>query len=452
MLSAPQLAADLNGRLITPEHPDYESARTVFVGTVDRRPAYIVRAGDAADVARVISLARDSGLELAIRSGGHSGAGHGSSEGGIVLDVRDMRALEIDPEARTAWVEPGLTAGEYTVAAAEHGLATAFGDAGPVGISGITLAGGVGYLARKHGLTIDHLLAADVVTADGELVRADHESHPDLFWAIRGGGGNFGVVTRLQFRLHPVSTIVGGTLILPATPEVIEGFIAAAEAAPDELSTIANAMTAPPMPFIPSEYHGRPVVMATLAYTGDAEAGERAIAPFRALATPIADMVRPMPYPEIFPPMEEGFRPVAVSRSLFIDGIDRRAAEAIVERLEAATAPMAAAQLRVLGGAVARVPAGATAYAHRARRIMVNVAAMYQRPEEQPAHAAWVAGLAGELSDGAPGVYVGFLADEGEERVREAYPGATWDRLAAVKAEYDPDNVFRLNQNVRPVG
>ena len=447
MLSTPHL----NGQAITPEDPEYDQARRVFSGAVDRRPAMIVRAADAADVAHVIALAREAGMELAVRGGGHSPAGHGVSEGGIVLDLSAMRGLEIDAERRTAWAETGLTAADYTAAAGAHGLATGFGDAGSVGIGGITLAGGVGFLTRKHGLTVDHLLAADVVTADGELLRVDAENHPDLFWALRGGGGNFGVATRLQFRLHEVDTVVGGMLFLPATPEVIAAFIAEAEAAPEQLSTIASVMPAPPLPFLAPEHHGRLVVMATLVYAGDVEAGQRAVAPFRALANPIADMLRPMRYPEMYPPENEDYRPVAVFRTGFAESIEPRAAEAIVERIEASTAPMAVTQLRVVGGAMARVPAEATAFAHRDRRIITNVGAVYQNPEERPEHAAWVADLASELNRGAPGAYAGFLGDEGEERVREAYPGSTWERLAAIKASYDPDNVFRLNQNIPPV-
>jgi FAD/FMN-containing dehydrogenase len=207
--------------VIAPDDPSYDQARAVFYGKFDRRPAVIVRAADASEVAQVVALARETGLELAVRSGGHSLAGHGVSEGGIVLDLSAMRALDIDAEGRTAWAQTGLTAGQYTTAAGAYGLATGFGDTGSVGIGGITLGGGVGYLVRKHGLTIDQLLAAELVTADGRLLRVDAETHPELFWAIRGGGGNFGVATRFQFRLHPVDTIVGGMLVLPATPEVI---------------------------------------------------------------------------------------------------------------------------------------------------------------------------------------------------------------------------------------
>jgi FAD/FMN-containing dehydrogenase len=448
-ISIDRLGDDLTGKTIAPDDPGYDEARAVFYGGIDKRPTAIVQVVDATAVARVVSLARETGLELAVRSGGHSIPGHSVSEGGIVLDLRDMRGLDIDVEGRTAWAEPGLTAVGYTTAAAAHGLATGFGDAGSVGLGGITLGGGVGFLVRRDGLTIDSLLAADVVTADGELLRTDAQMHPDLFWAIRGGGGNFGVATRFQFRLHELDQIVGGLLFLPATPEVIHSFIAAAEAAPEELSTIANVMNAPPMPFIPEEIHGKLVVMAMIVYAGGTEDGQRAIAPFRALATPIADMVRPMSYPEMYMPEPENYRPVAVSRTMFVDALDRSTADTVVERLENSTAPMRVTQIRVLGGAMARVRADATAFAHRQRRIMVNVAALYENPSDRAEHEAWVTDLTAALRP-EPGAYVGFLGDEGEARVRDAYPGPTWDRLTEIKARYDPSNLFRLNQNIPP--
>jgi FAD/FMN-containing dehydrogenase len=449
-LSIPQLRAALNGRVIAPGDPGYDQARTVFVGGFDQRPAVIVRVADAADVARVVALARETGLELAVRSGGHSGAGHSTTEGGIVLDLHDMKALDIDADRRTAWAEAGLNAGEYSVAAAAHGLATGFGDTGSVGIGGITLGGGIGYLVRKHGMTIDNLLAADVVTADGRLLRVDEQTHPDLFWAIRGGGGNFGVATRFQYRLHEVPTFVGGMLMLPASAELVAEFIALADAAPEELSTIANVMPAPPLPFVPAEQHGKLAVLALLAYAGDTEAGERVLAPFKALATPLVDMVKPMPYPEIYPPEEEDYHPTAVGHTMFVDTIDRGVADTIMERLQASDATMRVAQLRVLGGAMARVPAEATAFAHRRSRIMVNLAAFYDGPEDQAVRQAWLDDFAAALRQGDTGAYVGFINDEGEARVHDAYPGSTWERLAAVKGRYDPANLFRRNQNVTP--
>ena len=449
-ISISDLRTDLRGDVITPGDAGYDEARSVFLPTVDRRPALIVRPADGGEVARVVSLARENGLELAVRSGGHSGAGHGVSEGGIVLDLSLMKALDVDPERRIAWAETGLTSGEVTRAAAEHGLAVGFGDTGSVGIGGLTVGGGVGYLVRKHGLTIDSLLAAEIATADGRLLQADEERDPDLFWAIRGGGGNFGVATRFQYRLQPVDTVTGGMLVLPATAETIAGFIAAAEEAPDELSTIANVMPAPPMPFVPEEHHGELVILGMLVHGGPAGAGERAVAPFRGLATPIADLLRPMPYPEVYPPDDPDYRPLAAARTMFVETIARGEAETILEHLRASTAQMPVAQLRVLGGAMARVPVEATAFAHRASRIMVNVAAVYATPDEAPTHEAWVDAAVAALRQSDAGAYVNFLGDEGEERVRAAYPGPTWDRLAAIKKRYDPTNLFRLNQNVPP--
>ena len=449
-ISIPRLRTELNGHVVARGDHEFDDARAVFYGGIDRRPAVIVRVADASDVAHVIALARETGLELAVRSGGHSLSGHSTTEGGIVLDLRDLNGLELDVEGRAAWAETGLTTGRYTEAAAAHGLATPFGDTGSVGIGGLTLGGGVGYLVRKHGLTIDSVLAADVVTADGELIRVDAESHPDLFWAIRGGGGNFGVATRVRLRLHDVGTVVGGMLILPATPDTVHSFMEAAEAAPEELSSISNVMPAPPMPFLPEEHHGKLVIFAMLVYAGEVEAGERAAAPFRALAEPIADMVGPKPYPAIFEGAEEDFHPVAAARTMFVDSIDRSAAETIVDQLRASTAMMAVTQLRVLGGAAARVPADATAYAHRQSRIMVNVAALFGSPAEAPDHEPWVTGLADALRQEDTGAYVNFLGDEGAGRVRAAYPGETWERLVAVKRRYDPTNLFRLNQNIPP--
>ena len=448
-----QTLSDLSGvtgQVIRPGDADYDKARTVFLGGVDRRPAVIIRVANNSDVSRVIALARDTGMPLAVRSGGHSGAAHGVVDDGIVLDLADMRALKIDAERRTASAETGLTAAEFTAAADTHDLAIGFGDTGSVGIGGITLGGGVGYLVRKYGLTIDDLLAADIVTADGQLHHVDATSEPDLFWAIRGGGGNFGVATRFQYRLHPVGAIVGGMMMLPATSDVITSFIALAEAAPEELTTIGNVMLAPPMPFVPAEHHGKLVIFAMLCHAGAAEAGERAVAPFRALATPIVDMVKPGRYPEMYPPDDENYHPLATSRTMFIDKVDRRVADLILEHLGASTAPMRVAQLRVLGGAMARVPVEATAFAHRRSRIMVNCAAICERPEEMAIHAPWVTGFAAALRQGDAGAYVNFLADEGPTRVRAAYPGATWDRLVAIKRRYDPTNLFRLNQNIPP--
>jgi FAD/FMN-containing dehydrogenase len=449
-ISVAALRDELDGQVVAPGDDGYDQARTIFYGGFDLRPQVIVRPTDAAGVARVVTLARDSGLELAVRSGGHSPAGHSLSDGGIVLDLSAMKALDLDPEGRSAWAQTGLTTGEYTTAAHAHGLATGFGDTASVGIGGLTLSGGVGYLVRKYGLTIDSLLAAELVTADGELVTASEQEHPDLFWAIRGGGGNLGVATRFHYRLQLVGQVFGGMLFLPATPEVVAGLVAESEAAPEELSGILNVMPAPPMPFVPAEHHGKLIVMALLVYAGDPADGERVLAPLRALATPLADMLRPMPYPEIYPPEEEAYHPTAIGHTMFMDRVDESVAKTILEHLQASDAPIRVTQLRVLGGAMARVPADATAFAHRSSRIMANVAAFYEGPDDKPAKQAWVDELAAALRQDDDGAYVGFLGEDGAARIHQTYPGSTWERLAAVKRRYDPDNLFRRNHNVPP--
>ena len=444
-----RLGIDIAGRMITPGDDDYDAARQVVL-PVDARPAAIVRVAGADDVAKVIAYARETDTELAVRCGGHSGAGHSTTDGGVVIDLRDLKRLDIDAEARTAWADAGLTAGEVTTALAEHGLAVGFGDTGSVGIGGITLGGGVGYLVRREGLTIDNLLAAEIVTSDGTVRTVDAEHEPDLFWAVRGGGGNFGVATRFKYRLTELGEMVGGMLILPATPESISGYMSAAEAAPEELSSIANVMTCPPMPFVPEEYHGTVVIMALMAWTGPVAEAERALAPFRSLATPIADQLRPMAYPEMYPPEDPDYHPTAVARNMFMRRVDSETAATIIGFLESSDAPMRVAQLRQLGGAMARVPADATAYAHRSSPIMVNVAAFYEGEADRPAKQAWVDEFAAALNQGDDGAYVNFVGDEGADGVRAAYPGPTFERLASIKAVYDPTNLFHRNQNVPP--
>ena len=446
------LRRTLTGQVFTPEDAGYEDAQKLFVPIYDGvRPAVIAQVADANDVATVVTTAHETGLDLAIRSGGHSAAGHSTTDGGIVLDVRGLKSLEIDVESRIAWADSGLTAAEYSNKTNAVGLATGLGDTGSVGLGGITLGGGIGFLVRKHGMTIDSLLAAEVVTVSGEVVHADDESHPDLFWAIRGGGGNFGVATKFRLRLQPLNKIVGGMMVIPATMDTIVGFIAEAEQAPDELSTIANVMSCPPLPFVPEEIHGTLVIMALVAWCGDIDEGKKVMDRFRSLAPPIADMVQEMPYPEIYGPEDEEYRPLAVARTLWADSFDRGTAETILGFLEESDAPMRVAQLRVLGGAMARVPNDATAFAHRDRKMMINVASFYEGPDDRPRREEWVSDFAKALSDGDLSGYVGFLAEEGQNRIRAAYPGATWDRLRRIKATYDPDNLFRFNQNIPPL-
>ena len=447
-ISIPDLRSDLKGEVIGPDDAAYDEARQVVFKGVDRRPAAVARVAGAQDVARVITLARESGLELAVRSGGHSRAGYGTSEGGIVIDLSGMRALDIAPDLKSAWVETGMTAGEYTTAVGERGRATGLGDTGSVGIGGITLAGGIGFLVRKYGLTIDDLLGAEVVTADGEIVQASEESEPDLFWAIRGGEGNFGVATRLQLRLHEISQIVGGMVILPATPEVITGFIEAAEAAPEELSTIANVMLAPPMPFIPEDAHGKPVLLGLLADVGPVDQAEACWRRSGRSASPTPTWCgrsATQRYTRVRGPWFGMRRDQLLRRCPRADGRgdDPRAAPPVDGDDEGRPAAGAWRGL-------ARVPNDATPFAHRDRGLFVNIAAMFMDPDEKDTHDAWVAGLADSLGKDEAGGYVGFLGEEDEGTVRAAYPGPTWDRLRELKRRYDPDNLFRLNHNIPP--
>jgi FAD/FMN-containing dehydrogenase len=448
------LESALRGRLIRPADLDFDAARQVHNAAIDRRPLAIVQPADTADVALVVDVARETGLDLAVRGGGHSFAGFGSVEGGIVLDLSSLRGLHIDPERRMAWAQPGLTAGEYTRAAAEHGLATPFGDVASVGIAGLTLGGGIGWLVRKYGLTIDSLLSAEVVTADGSVVVASPDENPDLFWAIRGGGGNFGVVTRFVFRLHPVGTVLAGALFMPATREVLSALVPTAKAAPEELTTISFLMAAPPAPFIPVEEQGKPTLAIMLVWAGDPEAGQAALAPFRALATPIADVVMPMPYPGIYEFTQAAeARSAEMVRSMFLDELDDEAVDILLDRTAKLASSGAMTQIRIISGAMARVPGESTAFGHRDREVMLNLITLLTGDEH--ADAGLVEATLAQFEALRPkgmGVYSNFLELEGDDRIREAYPGGTLERLAEAKRRYDPTNVFRLNQNIRPDG
>jgi FAD/FMN-containing dehydrogenase len=443
--------AGLTGSIVLPGSTDYDEARLVHHAQADRRPALIVRAADAGDVARTVSLARESGLTLSVRAGGHSVAGHGTNDGGIVLDLRAMKGLHIDPDRRLAWAQPGLTASEYTAAAAAHGLATPFGDTGSVGIAGLTLGGGIGWLARKYGLAIDALEAVEIVTADGRQITANAESHPDLFWAVRGGGGNFGVVTRFQYRLYPVGEVLGGALFMPATKDVMRSLVPIASAAREDLTTISFLMHLPPAPFVPAELVGTASLVVMFVWAGDPQEGQAALAPFRAVATPLIDMAMPMPYPGIYQFTAAGEAPgYAIHRSRFVTGLDDDAIDAMLAAMDAATSPKAMIQLRVLGGAMGRVAADATAFAHRGAPVMAAIITPFDDLATEPAQRAWTEGVFEALAPQDAGVYANFLEEEGEERIHAAYPAGTYERLADIKRRYDPNNVFRMNQNIRP--
>jgi FAD/FMN-containing dehydrogenase len=440
----------VSGEVLVDGDPGYDAVRGLHNTHYDRRPAAIVRPGDAIDVSRAVLTARELGLELAVKSGGHSVAGHSATDGGILIDMRTLNGVDIDPIRWVGAAQGGTTAGEYTMAAHAHGMATPLGDTLSVGLGGLTLGGGVGWLARKHGMTIDNLLEADLVTADGRLVTVSEEADPDLFWAIRGGGGNFGIVTRFRYRLHPVEVVTGGALFLPLSRDVLRGLIDASVEAPEALTQISFVMPLPPAPFIPTELVGTPAVVVMPVFSGPLDEGAAAMAPFRALAKPYADLLGPMPYPAQYQFTSGGEgASVGVLRSSFVPDLTDGAIDAIVERHSAPAPVMGFTQLRVLGGAMARVPAGATAFAHRDATIMATIVS--GTTEEGYGEAvAWTDAYHAELSEGSTGVYSNFLADEGTARLAQAYPGATYERLVQVKRRVDPENVFRGNHNIDP--
>jgi FAD/FMN-containing dehydrogenase len=446
------LRSRLLGRLIVPDDPGYDEARRVLNFTVDRRPRAIVRAADADDVAEAVVFAGAHGLPLAVRSGGHSLAHLGVIDDALVIDLSEMKRISIDPAARVARVQAGATSGDLAGPAHAHGLALSTGDTHSVGFGGLTTGGGIGLMVRKHGLAIDNLLAAQVVTAAGDIVTASETEHPDLFWAIRGGGGNVGIVTDFTFRLAPVGQVLGGELLLPATREVLRGYLDYAAEAPDGLTTLADLTHAPPAPHVPPERVGDMVLSILVCWTGDVAAGERALAPLRTLAVPVADTVAAIPYPEMYRFTAALAEPHAAAiRMMFADALSDAALDAALAAVARPSSPYNLVHFRGLGGAMARVPVDATAFAHRRRRYFVAVVGLWLDPAEDAApHQAWTAALWEQVRHEGNGAYVNFLENEGAARVREAYPPATYTRLAAIKRRYDPTNLFRFNQNVPP--
>jgi FAD/FMN-containing dehydrogenase len=446
------LRARLAGRLLTAESDEFDTARRVLYVNVDSRPLAIVRAANADDVAEAVRFAAERGMALAVRSGGHSLAHYSVVDNVIVVDLSEMKQVVVDPETRTARVQAGATSGDLAGPASRYGLALSTGDTHSVGMGGLTTGGGIGFMVRKYGLAIDNLLAAEVVTADGRIVTASAEQHADLFWGIRGGGGNFGIVTEFTYRLAPVGQILGGDLILPATHEVIRGYLDYVATAPNELTTIANIMHAPPAPYVPQERIGELVLSILICWTGSEAEGQQAIAPLRALATPVADAVGVMPYPDIYRFTAHQAAPHGASiRSMFADTISDSAIDAILEAMTHASSPFSLVQLRGMGGAMARVRPDETAFAHRTQRYFVAIIGLWlDAAEDERVHTAWTKALWNTLRPEGSGVYVNFLEREGADRVRDAYPAATFARLVALKRKYDPANMFRFNQNIPP--
>jgi FAD/FMN-containing dehydrogenase len=448
------LALSLRGELILPGDPDYEAARGVWNGAFDRRPAMIARCADVEDVVAAVQFAHEQSLAVSVRSGGHSFAGYGTSHGGLVIDLSGMKSISIDPTRHIARLEPGLTWGEVAKALQPYGLALTAGDTASVGVGGLLLGGGIGWMVRKYGLTIDRLRAVELVTADGEILHVSADEHAELFWGLRGGGGNFGIATAFEVDLHSGGMVLGGAVFYEATEaeRIIQAYSRYASAAPDELTTMVTLMAAPPAPFIPQEKQGVPCVAIMVCYTGDLAEGAHVVAPLRQLGTPIADLISPMPYPAMFALTEKAtIRGLQHSvRSLFLRAFSDEVIHAIVEEAATIMSPMTLVQVRILGGAMNRVAADATAFAHRDKQALVMVSNF--APPAAPAEPArarteqfWQV-----LQSYADGAYVNFLGDEGEQRVHEAYPPATYVRLAGLKKYYDPTNLFHFNQNIPP--
>jgi FAD/FMN-containing dehydrogenase len=453
-----ELRAAVRGAVLTPDDAGYDEARTIWNGMFDdARPALVVRCAGVADVQRAVELARSEGLEIAVRGGGHSIPGFSTVDGGIVIDLGPMNSIRVDPVARRAIVGPGAQWKDLDHETLAFGLAATGGLVSSTGVSGFTLGGGIGHLVRRQGLACDHLEAADVVTADGRLVRAGMDGDPELLWALKGGGGNFGVVTSLELRLEPLSpTIYGGALFFEGhrVAQLLEFFRHwTGPGLPDELSPLMNLTTAPPAPFLPEEIHGKPVVAVLFNWSGPIEQGERHAAPLRALGGVVADLVGPMPYVALQQLLDPLFAKGA--RNRFKAGYFREIPDAAIAELVRGhgrrPAPQCEIHLHAMGGAAARVPRDASAFPHRDAGYVLNLVARWDDAAQDQECETWsretFAAVEPHLTGGA---YVNFLGDEGGDRVRAAYGDATYARLQDVKAAYDPENVFHRNQNIRP--
>jgi len=450
------LARDFRGELIRPGDPPYEAARRVWNGAIDRRPALVARCTGVADVRAAVRFARERDLLVAVRGGGHNVAGTATCDGGIVIDLSSMKGLWVDPVARTARAQAGLLWGEVDRETQVFGLATPGGIVTHTGIAGLTLGGGLGWLMRRYGLTIDNLLSADVVTADGEVLHASADEHADLFWGLRGGGGNFGVVTSFEYRLHPVGPIVlAGVMLHPAARarEVLASYRAFVATAPDELMTIVILTTAPPAPFLPTSVHGQPVVIIGACYAGPVDDGERAIAPLRRVGPPLADTIGPTPYVSHQALLDPGV-PHGLGyswKSEYVAALTDPLIETLAEQAWRAATPQSYTIIFHLGGAVARQDAEASAFEDRRARHAVNIDAVWSEPGQAPACMVWTRDFWETIRPHSTGrVYVNFLGEEGQDRVRAAYGDVKYERLRALKRTYDPTNLFRLNQNIRP--
>ncbi len=450
------LARSFRGQLVRPEDPGYDEHRKVWNGSIDRRPALIARCAGAPDVRAVVELAKRTGAPLAVRGGGHSFPGLSVCDGGVIADLRPMSEIRVDPDSRTATVQAGTLLGELDQATQQFGMAVPSGIVTHTGVAGLTLGGGIGWLMRKHGLTVDQLLSADVMTASGELVRASREENQDLFWGICGGGGNFGIVTEFEFRLNPLGpTVLAGPIFWPMdeSPGLLRFYREWIAEAPDELMTIVIHRRAPPLSFVPSELHGELVASIVCCYCGSVEEGERVIAPLRRFGRPVLDLCEPKPFLQhqaMFDPSFPHGRWYYM-RSCDVAELTDDVIDITAEHSMRIKSPLTAFPIWQMGGAVARQDEDATAFNGRHAGHTFNITASTETAGGFEEEREWVRGLWSALEPHhMDSVYVNFLMEEGEDRVRAAYGGERYDRLKALKAKYDPDNLFRLNQNIAP--
>jgi FAD/FMN-containing dehydrogenase len=449
-----ELAANVSGELLEPSAPEYPAARKVWNGIFDRYPALILRCASVADVIAGIQFARERDLILAVRGGGHNVGGHGTCDNGLVLDLSGLRSIQIDAAAGTTTVGGGHTWGSLDAALAPSGLHTTGGVISTTGVAGLTLGGGIGWLMRRRGLACDNLVAADVVTADGSLVRVDERENPDLLWGLRGGGGNFGVVTSMTFTVHPVTTVTGGPAFFPAerAREVLDAMSELAADAGDDLAMIGVLKTAPSAAFIPEELRGRPAVVLVVCHAGDLGEGERAVAPIHALR-PAADLIGPRPYAALQTMLDASYP--SGQRHYWKSGYMRKLEpgtfDAMIEWAGRAPYPFGQLHLHQLGGAVARVAPDATAFAHRDATWVLNVLGTWADVEDDERGITWAREAFAAMESWTDGPYVNFLAAEGADRVRAAYRPEAYERLVNLKRRFDPDNVFHLNANIQPV-
>jgi FAD/FMN-containing dehydrogenase len=448
----------VQGRVILPGDPAYQDARRVWNGDVDRRPRAIVRCAGVQDVVQAVRFARERDLPASVRGGGHAVAGHAVCDDGVVIDLSAMTAVRVDPAARTARAQGGTLYRDLDRRTQAAGLAVTGGIVSHTGIGGLTLGGGIGWLMRRHGLAADNLRSCEVVTADGEVLAASRQEHPELFWGLRGGGGNFGVVTSFEYDLHPVGpTVLAGMVLygIDDGPEVLRLFRDLVARAPDELGVVANLRLAPPLPQVPARLHGTPVVALVVCWAGPIERGEEALRPLRAFGRPLLDTVAPRPYLEhqrLFDPAFPHGRHY-YWRSWKLPPLGDDPIGVIVAHAARITSPLSAVPIFTLGGAVARTGEDASAYPDRAAAHDLNIVAAWEGGDPEPArHVRWVRDFWAALRPYGRGVYVNFLSDEPAGHVQAAYGQAKHRRLAALKRRFDPDNFFRFNHNIPPSG